>query len=163
MNTVYEWANRHGIPQAAVADLLLVLNPVRPAPVPAGKAISEAAVQAELQIEAPKHGAALWRNNSGACIDQEGRQVRYGLANTSAKINGHFKSSDLIGITSRLVTSQDVGAVWGIFTAIEVKEPGWKGPRAGNEREQAQDAFLRTVRWMGGFGMFAQSKGDVFR
>ena len=43
MNTVYEWANRHGIPQAAVADLLLVLNPVRPAPVPAGKAISEAA------------------------------------------------------------------------------------------------------------------------
>lgn len=163
MNSVFEWAVRYGVSQAAVADLLRILDPPRPAAVPAGKATSEAAVQAELQIEAAKRGAALWRNNSGACVDQEGRQVRYGLGNTSAKINGHFKSSDLIGITPRQITDQDVGAVWGLFTAIEVKEPGWRGPRAGNEREQAQNNFLKTVRGLGGIGMFAQSEGDVFK
>lgn len=163
MTTIFEWANAWGIGQAAVADLLAILDPARPALVPAGEAASEAAVQAELQIEAPRRGGALWRNNSGACVDDTGRQVRYGLANTSAKINAHFKSSDLIGITPKLITAQDVGAILGIFTAVEVKEPGWKGPRKGNDREQAQNNFLKTVRAMGGIGMFAQSKGDVFR
>lgn len=158
MQTIFDWANRWPVPQAALAELIAILDPARPAMVPAGKATSEAAVQAELQIEAPKRGGALWRNNSGACIDQEGRQVRYGLANTSAKINAHFKSSDLIGITP----VEHAGRIFGVFTAIEVKEPGWKGPRPGNEREQAQEAFLRTVRAMGGIGRFAQSKGDIF-
>ena len=163
MTTIYEWASRWPISQVAFAELLAILDPARPALVPAGAAESEAAVQAELQIEAPRRGGSLWRNNNGACVDDGGRQVRYGLANTSAKINEHFKSSDLIGITSRVVTSGDVGAVWGIFTAVEVKEPGWKGPRPSNKREQAQNNFLKTVRAMGGIGMFAQSKGDVFR
>lgn len=158
MTTVFEWANTWGVSQAAVADLLAVLDPVRPARAPAGAAKSEAAVQAELQLEAPKHGGALWRNNSGACIDNEGRQVRYGLGNTSAKLNGHFKSSDLIGITP----VEHAGRIFGVFTAIEVKEPGWKGPRKSNEREQAQNNFLTAVRAMGGIGRFAQSKGDIF-
>ncbi len=159
MTTIFEWANAWGISQAAVADLLAILDPARPALVPAGGAESEAAVQAELQIEAPRRGGSLWRNNNGACVDDTGRQVRYGLANTSAKINAHFKSSDLIGITP----VEHAGRIFGVFTAVEVKEPGWKGPRPGNDREQAQNNFLKTVRAMGGIGMFAQSKGDVFR
>jgi hypothetical protein len=160
MTTVFDWANRWPIPQAALQELLAILDPVRPALVPTGKATSEAAVQAELQVEAARRGGSLWRNNSGACIDQEGRQVRYGLANTSAKINAHFKSSDLIGITPVTITHDSVGRVVGIFTAIEVKEPGWKGPRS--DREKAQNNFLTAVRAMGGIGKFAQSTGDVY-
>lgn len=156
--TVFDWAVRHGVSQSAVSELLAILDPVRPAAVKSS-GTSEADTQGRLQIEAAKRGGSLWRNNSGACVDQTGRQVRYGLANTSAKINGHFKSSDLIGITPMQIGGQIVG----VFTAIEVKAPGWKGPRPGNEREVAQNNFQRTVRGMGGIAMFAQSVGDVYQ
>lgn len=160
--SIFEWAVKHGVTQPALAELLRVLDPVRPTGVTAGTMKSEAAVQAALQVEAANRGGSLWRNNSGACVDQEGRQVRYGLANTSAKINAHFKSSDLIGITPVMMTGDWVGQVVGIFTAIEVKEPGWRGPRKGHEREVAQNNFLSAVRAMGGIGKFAQSIGDVY-
>lgn len=110
---------------------------------------SEAAVQAALQIEAARRGLTLWRNNSGACVAQDGRQVRYGLGNTSSKINAVFKSSDLIGI-----------GPGGLFMAVECKEPGWR--YRGTEREVAQLAFLDVVRAAGGIGLFAQDVGDVF-
>lgn len=152
--TVFEWATRHGLSQHAVGELLAILEPSRPVG-EAGAETSEAAVQAALQIEAARRGGSLMRNNSGACLDSEGRMVRYGLANTSAKINRKFKSADLIGITP-------VNGV-GVFTAIEVKSPGWKGPRPGNEREQSQAAFLKFVRGLGGIGLFAQSVKDVYR
>lgn len=154
--TVFEWATRHGVSQEAVRELLAVLNPV-PSPTVSSDQASEAAVQSSLQIEAARRGGALWRNNSGACMDQDGRMVRYGLANTSAKINRRFKSSDLIGVMPREMPD---GSVVGIFTAIEVKSPGWRAPK--NERERAQSAFLGKVRALGGVGQFAQSVGDVF-
>lgn len=157
--TVFEWAVKHGVNQTALGELLAVLDPVRPAAVSAGSMKSEAAVQAALQIEAAKRGGALWRNNSGACVDQDGRQVRYGLGNTSAKLNDHFKSSDLIGITPMQIGSQIVG----VFTAIEVKSPGWHGPRENHDREKAQNNYLTAVRAMGGIGKFAQSVGDVYQ
>jgi hypothetical protein len=150
--TVFEWASKHGISPQALGELLAVLDPDRggrPDRVPAGSMKSEAAVQAALQIEAAKRGGVLWRNNSGACVAADGRQVRYGLANTSAKINEHFKSSDLIGI-----------GPGGRFMAVEVKEPGWRKPTT--ERETAQNNFLNVVRALGGIGLFAQSVGDVF-
>ena len=163
MITVFEWAVKHGVGQNALGELLGILDPVRPAFVSAGKATSEAAVQAMLQIEAAKRGGALWRNNSGACVDQDGRQVRYGLGNTSAKLNDHFKSSDLIGITPLMVTSASVGQIVGVFTAIEVKAPGWQGPREGHNRESSQNNYLKAVRALGGIGKFAQSTQDVYK
>jgi hypothetical protein len=156
--TVFEWAVKHGVNQAALSELLAVLDPVRPGAVSAGNMKSEAAVQAALQIEAAKRGGALWRNNSGACVDQDGRQVRYGLGNTSAKLNDHFKSSDLIGITPMQIGNQIIG----VFTAIEVKTPGWHGPSKSG-RESAQNNYLAAVRAMGGIGKFAQSVGDVYQ
>lgn len=152
---VFTWAHRHGVSQSAVAELLDILNPDIADRV-AGPERSESAVQANIQIEAAKRGVALWRNNSGACTDDRGRLVRYGLANTSTRINAVFKSSDLIGITPTQIGDRVVG----IFTAIEVKSPGWSKPT--NDREVAQDNFLRHVRAMGGIGKFAQSVGDVY-
>lgn len=160
--TVFEWAVKNGVGQAALGELLNILDPVRPPPAPAGNMKSEAAVQAALQIEAAKRGGSLWRNNSGACVDQEGRQVRYGLGNTSSKLNEHFKSSDLIGVTPVAITAAHVGQVVGVFTAIEVKAPGWHGPRAGQPREVAQNNYLAAVRAMGGIGKFAQSVEDIY-
>lgn len=159
--TVFEWAQRHGVSHEAVVELLAILEPERPTGQP-GPETSEAAVQAAVAIDAAKHGGALWRNNSGAFQDPTGAWVRYGLANTSKKINKRFKSSDLIGITPRLVTESMVGSVVGIFTAAEIKEPGWKGPRPSNEREQAQANFLKFVRGVGGIGKFVQSVKDMY-
>lgn len=160
--TIFEWANRHGVPQSALTELLTVIYPDHPT----GDATpdeSEAAVQSSLRLMAAKRGGALWRNNSGAFQDDNGAWVRYGVANTSKKINAVFKSSDLIGPTPKLVTKDMVGSVVAIFTAIEVKTPGWKHPRASNKREQAQSNFLQFVNGVGGIGMFAQSVEDVFK
>jgi len=157
MRDVFSWAVRHGVSQDAVGELLSILDPGRPS-APAGDDASEAAVQSSLMLEAARRGGALWRNNSGACTDDRGRMVRYGLGNTSAKLNKFFKSSDLIGVTP---TQMSDGSIVGVFTAIEVKSPGWT-QRPGDDRARAQAAYLNTVRAMGGIGKFAQSVKDIF-
>ncbi|WP_085044359.1 hypothetical protein [Ensifer aridi] len=146
--TFEEWAIKWNIPAAALQDLRAVYVPP-PADV-AGS--SEAATQSRLRVEAPKLGAALWRNNNGAATDETGRHLRYGLGNDSKKINDRFKSSDLIGVTPITVRPEHVGRVVGLFTAVEVKHPGWTRPE--NDRDRAQEAFLVTVCQLGGLGMF---------
>lgn len=147
MNRIHDWAIKHHIGQDAMVDLLSLFT-ATPPPFTGG---SEAFTQQTLRVTAPKLGGALWRNNSGAAIDDTGRSVRYGLANDSSKLNEVFKSSDLIGITP----VNHAGRTFGVFTAVEVKEPGWQ--YKGTERETAQRNFLITVEAMGGIGMFATS------
>jgi hypothetical protein len=159
--TVFEWAVKHDIGQTALSELMLVLDPPRGERTTMTTENTEEAVQANLQLEGARRGVSLWRNNSGALKDDRGRLVRYGLANTSSRINDVFKSSDLIGIWPVRITSTHVGRTFGIFTAVEVKEPGWKNPR--NDRERAQGAFHQCVRGLGGFATFAQATGDVFQ
>lgn len=154
--TVFEWASRHGLSQAAIAELFAILDPGQPGGT-CGPEKSEAATQAMLQIEAARRGGSLWRNNSGAAVDSEGRTIRYGLGNTSAKLNRHFKSSDLIGITP----IEWQGRIFGVFTAVEVKRPGWR-QIPSDKRAEAQAAFLGVVRSKGGIGLFAQSVKDVY-
>jgi hypothetical protein len=101
-------------------------------------------VQQLIRLEARKHGIVLWRNNSGVLEDKTGRPVRYGLANESVRMNGSFKSSDLIGITCN-----------GQFVAIEVKKEGWT--YKGDERETAQKAFIDFVKNLGGLAGFCDS------
>lgn len=157
-DNIYQWAQRYGIPAGPLVELLDIIDPSRPHV--AGNAHSEAGVQAELRTVAAKHGSSLWRNNNGAGeVMEEGGQLRYlrwGVANDSKKLNAKFKSSDLIGITP--VTSTQAGQTFGVFTAVEVKKPGWSAPK--NEHERAQSAFLSVVQAMGGIGMFAQSTAD---
>jgi len=116
---------------------------------------SEAKVQTQLRLAAAKRGASLWRNNSGACLDQTGRMIRYGLGNDSKKLNTVWKSSDLIGITPITVTPDMVGTVLGVFTAVEVKGSNWE--YSGTDREVGQLNFLTDVQKQGGISMFASS------
>lgn len=129
------WAARWQIPPAAMFELSRLYDPS-----PTAGDGGEARVQSECRLAAPRLGCSLWRNNSGAAVDETGRVVRYGLENVSKRLNDVFKSSDLIGVTR------------GRFTAVECKPPGWNGPR--NAHEQAQANFIRTVETMGGIGMF---------
>ena len=119
---------------------------------------SESAVQTEIRLAAAPLGDRLWRNNNGACESKDGRQIRYGLANDSMQINKVFKSSDLIGITQRVIVPGDVGQVFGIFTACEVKREGWHF--TNTPREAAQLAYHNAVRQCGGFAGFAVSFED---
>lgn len=150
---VRAWAIRHGVTGAALADLATLFAP--PVRLPAD-GTSEQRIQAELRLEAARRGCALWRNNSGATTDDKGRTVRYGLANDSKRFNEKFKSSDLIGITP--VTH--AGFTFGVFTAVEVKRPGWR--YTGTDREVGQNNFLTTVAGLGGIARFATGKDDVW-
>lgn len=151
---MHEWATKWGVPQAALFDLpsffYTPVEPVNPG--------SEEGVQALLRVTAPKVSHSLWRNNKGAMQDKTGRVVRYGLGHDSKKLDEVWKSSDLIGITRVLITPEYLNRVLGVFTAVEVKTPGWKGPKDDHERAQAR--FLATVESMGGIGMFATSKEE---
>lgn len=123
--------------------------------------MTEARTQSEIRAAAPTVGCVLWRNNSGACRDDTGRMIRYGLGNDSKKVNELWKSSDLIGITPVTVTSEMVGRTVGIFTGVEVKHPGWRGP--SNAREEAQMRAIKTFRNYGGQADFATSVDDYYK
>ena len=82
---------------------------------------SETVVQQQARLKLARIGSQMWRNNVGACVDDAGRLVRYGLANESSQMNRCIKSSDLIGITPVVVTPDMVGKTIGVFTALECK------------------------------------------
>jgi hypothetical protein len=125
---------------------------------------SESEVQQLVQMEAMKFGCTLMRNNNGAAQDHYGRLVRYGLGHTSPK--QEFKSSDLIGITKVVITPDMVGKTIGVFTALEVKKPGWKSEKKLDDHEVKQKNFLDWVKQMGGIAEFINSVDnlkDIFR
>jgi len=121
---------------------------------------SEQVIQQSIRLAAPRQGVILWRNNNGACQTADGRQIRYGLANDSSQINREFKSSDLIGITRRVITPNMVGQVVGIFTSIEVKREGWR--YTGTEREEAQQRWIDLVTACNGIGQFSTGPADIW-
>lgn len=124
--------------------------------------MNEATLQNHIR-ERFAHTGPIWRNNSGACTDTTGRLIRYGLGNDSAKLNSHIKSSDLIGIRPVLAELPGVGwRMLGVFTAIEVKAPGWR-LQPSDERAQAQARFHEIVRQAGGLAGFASSLDDIER
>lgn len=123
---------------------------------------SEDEIQQLIQMEAPKMNSILLRNNSGALKDATGRVVRYGLGNNSKSVNETFKSSDLIGITSIVITPEMVGQTIGVFTAVEVKKENWKPFQPSNTRETGQGNFLNFVATKGGIAFFTNSI-DTFR
>lgn len=150
MNSLQEWATRWGIPQAAYLELMALFNPT----VEATGGYTETGLNAMLRIAAPQTHAILWRNNSGALLDESGRLVRYGLGNDSKRINTVFKSADLIGITP----VEWHGRIFGVFTAIESKAPAWHF--TGDAREVAQRNFLTKVEALGGYATFARTVDD---
>lgn len=121
---------------------------------------SEAEVQQQVRLEAARRGTPLWRNNNGACFDEKGRMIRYGLGNDSKRLNETWKSSDLIGIFPVMITQAHVGMKFGLFYAAEVKAPGWR-MTPGDRRAQAQAAFGQTVMDHGGIFRFVTSVEDL--
>lgn len=111
----------------------------------------ETPVQHEILVQASTVGCQLMRNNSGVMINRAGQPVRFGLGNTSAKLNKKRKSADLIGFTA-----------FGLFTAVECKPAGWKfNPK--HEDHIAQLNFLEWVIRHRGIGCFATCWLDVYR
>ena len=124
--------------------------------------MNESSVQNHIRLAAAQQGNDLWRNNCGVLKDDTGRPVRYGLANDNPKINKVIKSSDLIGLTRVFITPEMVGQVFGVFTAVEVKEEGWVfNPR--DSHQAAQKAYIDLVLSAGGLAGFAQSVEDYRR
>lgn len=122
---------------------------------------SEAAALNAIRLEASRRGLYLWRNNSGALPDKNGRWVRFGLGNESKALNKEIKSSDLIGVCPYKIQPRDVGRTVGIFTAFEVKAPGWMAP--ANPAEEAQARFIDLINSLGGFGQFATGPYDIWK
>lgn len=154
---IAQWANKWGVPIEAFTELagLLGAGPrVKPE-----HGMSESAVLTRLRLRGSQQGLTLLRNNSGAAEGADGRQIRFGLGNDSAKINKHSKSSDLIGITPTLITKEMVGKVIGQFTAIEAKRGDWC--YTGKAREVAQLNFILLVASLGGLATFLRSEEDL--
>ncbi len=120
---------------------------------------SESTVLQEIRMDAPFQHSSLMRNNSGAFADKDGRFVRYGLMNESKKQNEEIKSSDLVGLTTIMITPDMVGKMIGVFTAVEVKEEGWS-INSTDKRAQAQKKFIDWVKTKGGFAGFASSVAE---
>lgn len=121
--------------------------------------MNETELQKLIQLEASKRGIRLWRNNMGATYDQTGRFIRYGLANESAAVNKVLKSGDLIGITPKIISPDDIGHTVGVFTSIEVKRPGWQ--YRGHGREPAQQAWANLVLSLGGIAKIIASVEEL--
>ncbi len=92
--------------------------------------------------------------------DNNGVPVRFGLGNTSAKINAKRKSSDDIGYTKVKITPEMVGHEIAVFTSIEYKAPGFKVKAVYPEksRESKQLVWIDMVKKAGGIGGFASNQ-----
>lgn len=174
MYTIYDWAVEFNISPHAVEALVERLGGNSTPNVTGKEPLSEAGVQSRLRLKAAEAGVHLWRNNVGATKARETHEcprcqhrfiverppLRYGLANDSSALNDVLKSSDLIGITPRVVTPADVGKTLGIFTAYEVKHGGWVYSGT-DDHIQAQLNFLLLVSRLGGIAAFANNPDVV--
>ncbi len=130
--------------------------------------ISEAVIQQQTRLQfCNQTGGVIFRNNSGACIDDTGRQVRYGLGNDSAQLNAAIKSSDLIGIVPTRIEPHMIGYHLGVFVALECKPSGWSFPKPTNRAEYArclaQQKFHDIVRASCGYAGFVTDPNDILR
>lgn len=155
---LYQWAQRHGIPLAAIKELEALYGVIdRPGSVMTN--LSEAAVQNNLRLEGARKGVRLFRNNVGAGQLSDGSFVRWGLANESKQVNETIKSGDLIGIRPLTITPVMVGHVVGQFVSREAKEGAWR--YSNTEREQAQLRWIQLITSLGGDACFASGEGTL--
>lgn len=120
---------------------------------------SESAVDKEAGLAcSQQYKCVLFRNNVGAFKDKGGQWVRYGIANESAAMNKHTKSSDRIGWTPVVITQEMVGKEIAVFTAIEMKKEGYKpSGKAQVEHYEAQQKFCNSVSRAFGIAGIADS------
>jgi len=118
---------------------------------------AESEIQRDIQMEAPKAGARLLRNNIGAYQDETGRWVHYGV--------GGKGGADLLGWCEKVITPEMVGATVAIITACEVKGSDWRPPKSGKqfERWKLQQQFVAAINQAGGIATVASSVDDLTR
>ena len=150
MTDFKQWQIKYGVSDTAMLELFRIFQPDG-TPHDDGK--SESATSKTCELMSAKYGARIWRNNSGATKDENGRMIRYGLGNTSSRINAVMKSSDYIGFIPVTITPDMVGKRIAQFMALEMKKPGWK-LLPSDKRGQAQAAFGSIVANGGGVFSF---------
>jgi hypothetical protein len=102
---------------------------------------SEHEIQQRIRLACGRGPVRLWRNNTGALVDQQGRFVRFGLCQGS---------SDLIGLRALEITPELVGQRFAQFVALEIKT-------AQGVLSPEQRAFLSLVQQLGGVGAVCRS------
>lgn len=110
--------------------------------------MNERSVLDAVRLEASRLGIRLWRNNSGCAYTQDGRLLRYGLANDSAAVNDVMKSADLIGIRPMVIEPWMIGGIAGIFVSVECKASDWKPDNS--PRTKAQIVWRDLITALGG-------------
>lgn len=155
MTPLDDWALLWGIPPEALEDLANRVTMAAQPPIVPADPRSEAYTQSLARMAAPAAGMVLWRNNVGALRDDNGRPVRYGLANDSKSLNETIKSADLIGWRSERITVDMVGTVVARFVSIECKHSGWPGFNPKDPHEAAQKRWADLVTAAGGYARFS--------
>lgn len=112
-----------------------------------------------VRLEASQLGIRLWRNNCGCFSDNNGRLIRYGLANESAAVNAVMKSGDLIGIRPIVIDASMIGKTIGQFVSRECKASNWR--LNNNERTRAQVAWCDLINSLGGDAQIVNSVGSL--
>ena len=105
---------------------------------------NELAVQNRIRLALSRGPVRLFRNNTGALKDINGRLVRFGLCQGS---------SDLIGWRTVTITPEMVGQQLAVFAAIEVKDRGRATPD--------QERFISIVKGSGGLAGVAQNTAQA--
>jgi hypothetical protein len=158
--SIIQWAIRNRVSEQALSELRGIFGTID-APLmgsyPVGA--SEAAVQAQVRLEAARKGVKLWRNNLGVLRDERNVPVRYGLANDSKRLNAVVKSGDLIGWRPVLITPALVGTMIAQFVSRECKRPDWK--YSGDDHERAQLKWVEVVIADGGDAAFCNREGTL--
>ena len=103
--------------------------------------LCEHEIQQRIRLACGRGPVRLWRNNTGALVDQQGRFVRFGLCKGS---------SDLIGLRALEITPELVGQRIAQFVALEVNT-------ASGVVSPEQRAFLRLVQERGGVAAVCRS------
>lgn len=154
---ILAWAEKWGIPRAALVDLAASLTHGQPTP----EGHHESYVQSSVRLEAARTGRHLFRNNVGAARTDTGSFVRFGLGNDSSQLNAKLKSADLIGFeTLHVYGVKGEPQITARFLSVECKHPGWR-LNPNDEREQAQLAWAMLVNQAGGRAIFATGPGAL--
>lgn len=159
---IYNWALRHHVGLDALNELRLLFGTIPDTVLTErliGELGAEARVQSEAQLKASANGDKLWRNNVGALFDENGRLVRFGLANDTKQLNEHLKSSDLVGWKRKVITPQMIGQTIAQFYCRECKPVGWR--YTGEGREPAQLRWIELVNANGGDAAFCTGIGNL--
>ena len=105
---------------------------------------NEAYVQNKIRLAVGSGDVRLFRNNTGALLDMQGRLVKFGLCKGS---------SDLIGFRSITITPDMVGQKIAVFSAIEVKDKG--------KATVEQKNFINIINKAGGYAGVAKNVNDA--